>query len=96
MDSKTPLVSVVIPAYNCSRTLKRAIDSALEQDVSMEILVLDNGGTEDLTQVMAEYRGNSEMKKIWVLQAHAIAGLNWQEGHMWHFLTRMTGGRREN
>lgn len=62
MDSKTPLVSVVIPAYNCSRTLKRAIDSALEQDVSMEILVLDNGGTEDLTQVMAEYRGNSVIR----------------------------------
>lgn len=53
-----PLVSVVIPAYNCSRTLGQAIDSALAQEVSMEILVLDNGGTEDLTGVMERYGDN--------------------------------------
>lgn len=53
-----PLVSVVIPAYNCSRTLGQAIDSALAQEVSLEILVLDNGGTEDLTGVMERYGDN--------------------------------------
>ena len=53
-----PLISVVIPAYNCSRTLGKAIDSALIQDVSMEILVLDNGSQEDLAPVMAAYQEN--------------------------------------
>lgn len=57
-EKQKPLVSVVIPAYNCSRTLARAIDSALAQEVSMEILVLDNGSREDLTGVMARYQGN--------------------------------------
>lgn len=56
--AQAPLISVVIPAYNCSRTLGQAIDSALAQDVSMEILVLDNGGTEDLAPVMARYQDN--------------------------------------
>lgn len=51
-------MSVVIPAYNCSRTLGKAIDSALAQEVPLEILVLDNGGKEDLTGVMERYRGN--------------------------------------
>ena len=51
-------MSVVIPAYNCSRTLGQAIDSALAQEVSLEILVLDNGGTEDLTGVMERYGDN--------------------------------------
>lgn len=53
-----PLVSVVIPAYNCSRTLAQAIDSALAQEIPMEILVLDNGSVEDLSGVMEQYRGN--------------------------------------
>ena len=38
-----PLISVVIPAYNCARVIGRAIDSALKQKVALEILVLDDG-----------------------------------------------------
>lgn len=57
-EEEKPLVSVVIPAYNCSRTLAQAIDSALAQEISMEILVLDNGSVEDLSGVMEQYRGN--------------------------------------
>ncbi len=59
-----PLVSVVIPAYNCSRTIGKAIDSALLQNVSMEILILDNGGREDLTQVMTGYLKNPVIRYI--------------------------------
>lgn len=55
VEERRPVVSVVIPAYNCSRTLGQAIDSALAQEVSMEILVLDNGSREDLRPVMEPY-----------------------------------------
>ena len=34
-------VSVIIPAYRCAATLRQAIDSALFQEVPLEILVLD-------------------------------------------------------
>lgn len=48
-------VSVIIPAYNCKNTLKKAIDSALIQDVPLEVIVLNDCSKEDLDPVMKEY-----------------------------------------
>ena len=53
-----PLISVVIPAYNCAGVIGRAIDSALAQKVALEILVLDDGSSDGLEAVMAGYEGN--------------------------------------
>lgn len=42
-----PLISVVIPAYNCQDTLKRAIDSVINQSYdNIEIIVVDDGSTD--------------------------------------------------
>ena len=38
-------VSVIIPAYRCAATLRQAIDSALFQEVPLEILVLDDSAS---------------------------------------------------
>ena len=57
-----PLISVVIPAYNCARVIGRAIDSALKQKVALEILVLDDGSSDDLEAVMAGYQGNEAVR----------------------------------
>lgn len=57
-NNTEPLVSVVIPAYRCAQTITQAIDSALLQEVPMEILVLNDqspDGTE-LDRVMEQYR----------------------------------------
>jgi len=44
-----PSVSVVVPAYNSERTIRRAIESVLTQTVSpLEILVVDDGSKEYL------------------------------------------------
>lgn len=51
-----PLVSVVIPAYRCADTLCRAVDSALAQDVALEVIVLSDGPQEELDRVMARYQ----------------------------------------
>ena len=48
-------VSVVIPAYRCSSTLRQAIDSALIQEVPLEILVLDDCSGEDIEGIVKEY-----------------------------------------
>ena len=37
---KRPLVSVIIPAYNCAGLISRAIESVLIQEVSLEIIVM--------------------------------------------------------
>lgn len=57
----TDLISVVIPAYNASSTIEQAIDSVLKQDVSFEILVIDDGSSDGLEQVMACYRDDNRI-----------------------------------
>lgn len=49
------LVSVIIPAYNCAATLAQALDSVLQQQVPMEVLVINDGSPEDLGPVMQPY-----------------------------------------
>lgn len=50
------LVSVIIPAYNCANLISQALDSALAQDVTMEIIVINDCSVDDLDQVMDRYR----------------------------------------
>jgi len=53
-----PLVSVVIPNYNYGRYLAQAIESALHQTYQkMEILVVDDGSTDDSKAVLVRYAG---------------------------------------
>ena len=58
MSMIEPLVSVIIPVYTGSRLLKRAIDSALQQDVPLEVIVVNDASPEDVDAVMAAYREN--------------------------------------
>ncbi|MBN1124757.1 MAG: glycosyltransferase family 2 protein [Sedimentisphaerales bacterium] len=65
------LVSVVIPAYNSARYIRRALDSVLAQTVPVrQILVIDDGSTDDTAQVVSEYGGRVE----YIYQANAGAG----------------------
>jgi glycosyltransferase involved in cell wall biosynthesis len=49
-----PRVSVVVPAYNYGRYLREAIESIQAQDFDdLEILVVDNGSTDDTQAVLA-------------------------------------------
>ncbi len=49
-----PLVSVVVPAYEPGPRLREAVDSVLRQTTSgVEVVVVDDGSTEDLTWVGA-------------------------------------------
>lgn len=51
-----PLVSVVIPAHNCAATVRRAVDSALAQDVELEILLIDDCSGDALAEALEPYR----------------------------------------
>lgn len=39
---KTPIVSVIIPAFRCEATIGASIESALMQDVDLEVIVVNN------------------------------------------------------
>jgi glycosyltransferase involved in cell wall biosynthesis len=59
LKSKTDVsFSVIIPSFNRSELLCHAIESVLEQDDALtEVIVVDDGSTEDLSSVVKAYGG---------------------------------------
>lgn len=55
------LISVVIPAYNCVNTIEEAIASALKQNVCLEILVIDDGSTDQIDDIMKKYADDARV-----------------------------------
>ena len=54
----SPRVSIIIPTYNRSKLLRVALKSALAQTYpNIEIIVVDDGSTDDTAAVVAQYAG---------------------------------------
>lgn len=53
-----PEFSIIIPTYNRSQTLGRAIDSVLSQNFSnFEILIVDDGSTDQTKEMLTGFKG---------------------------------------
>lgn len=59
-----PVVSVIIPVYNGERFLSQAVDSALAQQVPLEILVINDCSTDNTERVMERYRENPAVRYL--------------------------------
>lgn len=67
------MVSIIIPTYNRGNVIGRAIDSILRQTYSSyEVLVIDDGSTDDTESVIAEF-GNSRIRYIPLKQNQGAA-----------------------
>lgn len=49
------MISVVIPCHNAAGTLKETIDSALRQEIALEVIVVDDGSTDASADVLRSY-----------------------------------------
>lgn len=58
------LVSVVMPAYRCADTICRAIDSALAQEVPLEVIVINDCSPDNLDNVMERYQQEKRVRYI--------------------------------
>ena len=50
-----PIISVVMPTYNNSIYIKKAIDSVINQKVDYELLIIDDASTDNTYEVVKPY-----------------------------------------
>ena len=54
-----PLITVIIPAYNCSRFIKNAIESVFAQTYKhYELIVVDDGSVDGTSEILKKYKHN--------------------------------------
>ena len=58
------LISVIIPAYNCEKYIGLAIESALAQDVSIEILVLNDCSQDGTDEMIRAYLDDPRIRYV--------------------------------
>lgn len=73
----TPLVSVVVPAYNNAQTLGETMASILDQEIDeLEVVVADHASTDGTREVMARFAGDPRVTLL-DTPAGGGAGRNW-------------------
>ena len=59
------MVSVVMPAYNAERFIGQAIESVLEQDVRLELIVINDASTDGTEEMIQTYlKDRSEERRV--------------------------------
>lgn len=63
--SEEVLVSVIIPVYNASLSLKDCIESILDQSFSrLELILVDDGSSDNSVNICDEYSSNNTCIRV--------------------------------
>lgn len=71
---KKPLVSVIMPVYNGAKYINQAVDSVYNQDVSLELIVIDDGSTDETKAVLRPYMKRSDFRYLFNEKNMGAAG----------------------
>ncbi|ELA8731790.1 glycosyltransferase family 2 protein, partial [Morganella morganii] len=53
---KTPLISVIMPAYNAEKYISDSIDSVLNQSIqNFELIIIDDNSQDNTTNIINKY-----------------------------------------
>lgn len=56
MNKPAPLLSIIIPAYNAEKTLRRCLDSVLDQgNAKIQVIISNDGSTDDTQNIIEKY-----------------------------------------
>ncbi len=70
-----PRVTIIIPTYNRAESVSRAIDSVLGQThENLDILVVDDGSTDDTPQVLRRYDEEHRVRVIRLARNRGVTG----------------------
>lgn len=56
-----PTVSVILPMFNCEQYLEQAINSVLQQETALELIMVDDGSTDGSSRIAQNYRDQFEL-----------------------------------
>ena len=62
------MISIIVPIYNSEKTLKRCIDSIINQSINeFELLLIDDGSTDSSKNICEVYQNDSRVKLVTIL-----------------------------
>lgn len=59
-----PIVSVIMPSYNGAKYIRKAIDSVFRQEVPLELLVVDDGSTDNTWDILTPYMARADFRYL--------------------------------
>ena len=68
-----PLISVITATYNMGQYVQEAVDSVLSQNYpSLEIIVVDDGSTDNTQEVLSRYRDDPRVTVIRITRSKLL------------------------
>lgn len=69
----SPVVSVVMPAYNCESTIGQAVESVIAQDVDWELIIVNDQSTDGTLEKLADYKDDKRIRILNNIQNMGVA-----------------------